>query len=256
MQKGSGAPVVFLHGFPLHGGMWTPQLESLSDRHRVVLLDLPGYGTETDVSVPDTLAGFASAVAGTCDRVVGGPATIVGHSFGGYIALQLYQDRPDLFHGLVLLSTRSEADTPEAREKRLATVGRLEKPGEKFDVDASVRGLLAESTWTGRPALVELVRKMVAAAPTPTIVRSLRAIADRPDLTPVLPGIRVPTLVVWGAADSLIPPARTEALVTTIPGARGVGMPNAGHLSPLETPEAFNAALARFLPEANARAPR
>ncbi|HKV89808.1 MAG TPA: alpha/beta fold hydrolase [Thermoplasmata archaeon] len=256
LQKGYGTSVVFLHGYPLNRGMWATQLETLSDRHRIVLPDLPGFGTASGEPVPDTLAGFAAAVAKTLDKAIGGPATIVGHSFGGYIALQLYQDRPDLFHGLVLVSTRSEADAPEAKAKRLATAQRLQTPGEKLDVDAAAQGLVAEAVWKEQGALADAVRGLVASAPNPALVGALKAIADRPDLTPVLAKIGVPTLVVWGAADALIPPERTQTLVPAIPGARGVEIPKAGHLSPLEAPEAFDAAVKRFLPDADARRPR
>lgn len=256
LEKGYGTSVVFLHGYPLHRAMWGPQLETLSDRHRIILLDLPGYGTSKGQPVPDSLAGFAQSVAETLDKRVGGPSTIVGHSFGGYVALQLYRDRPDLFHGLALVSTRSEADSPEAREKRLATAARLASPTEKLDVDATARGLLAEANWDVEAPLVELVRGMVASAPNSTIVNTLHAIANRADLTPVLADVKVPTLVVWGAKDGLIPPARTQALVAAIPGGRGVEIPGAGHLSPLEAPEAFNEELLRFLPMADARRPR
>jgi 3-oxoadipate enol-lactonase len=253
LERGTGPALLFLHGYPLHRAMWTAQLESLSDCCRVLLVDLPGFGTANDLPVPDTLAGFARSVENTIRARVGGPATVVAHSFGGYIALQMFQDRPDLFERLVLVSTRSEADSPEARAKRLATAERLAKPSEQLDVDAAVRPLLSEQSRTGRPQVVEAVRALVAAAPNRAMVGALRAIANRPDLTPVLPGIRVPTLVVWGANDELIPPPRTQALRDAIAGSKGIEVAGAGHMSPLEDPPTFDRVVRDFLAASDAR---
>ncbi|MCI4322000.1 MAG: alpha/beta hydrolase [Thermoplasmata archaeon] len=256
LERGTGPTLVFLHGYPLHRAMWAPQLDGFSDAFRVVLPDLPGFGTATDYPVPDTLAGYGEAVAKTIESHVGGRATVVAHSFGGYIALQMYRDRPDLFEGLVLVSTRSEADAPEVRQKRLATAERLGNPSERLDVDATARPLVSETSRSDRPRVVAAVRAIVAAAPNPAIVGALRAIANRPDLTPVLSGIRVPTLVVWGAQDELIPPARTQALRDAVVGSEGIEVAGAGHLSPLEDPSMFDRGVRGFLAGAAARRTR
>jgi pimeloyl-ACP methyl ester carboxylesterase len=149
--------------------------------------------------------------------------------------------------GLVLTDTRSAADTSEARAKRLATVERLGHPAEGLDIPGTVRGLLAPSTISGQPSVVSVVERMVS-APTPrALVPTLLAIAHRPDLTPVLARIEVPTLVIWGEEDRLIPPAESQSMTTRIHGALGVAIPNAGHLPSLETPEPFTNALQKYL---------
>ncbi|HEV8050313.1 MAG TPA: alpha/beta fold hydrolase [Thermoplasmata archaeon] len=239
--------MVFVHGYPLHRGMWTPQLTGLSARHRILLLDLPGYGSAATDPVPDTLEGFGEAVRAVIEGETGGHASVVGHSFGGYVALRLYEEHPELFDRLLLVSTRSGADTPEAKEKRLATARRLAAPTEHLDIDEVAKSLVAESTWNAGGPVREQVRSIVAAAPNVTVARTLTAIANRADLTPVLAKVRVPSLVVWGASDRLIPPAQTKALVGGIPGARGTEVPGAGHLSSLETPTEFDDAVRAFL---------
>jgi 3-oxoadipate enol-lactonase len=247
LEGGTGSPVVFLHGYPLTHEMWRPQLESLSLGHHVVLIDLPGYGYAQDEPVPETLAGFAGSVHATLAEHLARPATLVGHSFGGYVLLELYRTYPQDFEGLVLTNTRSEADTPEAREKRLGTVRRLEETSQGLDVDATARSLVAQATWEAGGPVVQTVRAMVRSAPTRTVVNSLRAIAGRPDLSPVLSTVRVPTLVLWGEQDQLIPPAQTQSMVARIPGSLGVGIPGAGHLPSLEAPNLFDQALGDFL---------
>jgi 3-oxoadipate enol-lactonase len=227
--------------------MWRPQLAGLSETHRVGLLDLPGYGTAAEAPVPDTLAGFGEAVRTAIVDHMGGRTTVVGHSFGGYVALQLFADHPELFERLVFVSTRSGADSPEAREKRMATARRLADPREHLDVDEVAKSLLAERSWAAGGPVVAVTRAIVASASNAAIIRTLTAIADRLDQAAVLPKIRVPTLVIWGENDRLIPPAQTRELVGAIPGAQGLEIGGAGHLSPLEGPAEFNAAVRGFL---------
>jgi 3-oxoadipate enol-lactonase len=246
-ERGSGRPVVFLHGYPLNHEMWTAQLEGLSGVCHVVLPDLPGYGLEGSSPVPDTLSGFAEAVHARLMGRTLTPAVIVGHSFGGYIALELFRAHPEDFSGLVLTNTRSGADSPEAREKRLATIQRLADPSQHLDIEATARTLVAPATWEAGGRAVDIVLGMVRSASSSTIVGTLRAIAGRSDLTPVLSTVRVPTLVLWGEQDQLIPPAQTKSMVDRIPGSTGVNFPSAGHLPSVETPDAFDLALTDFL---------
>jgi 3-oxoadipate enol-lactonase len=257
VERGTGPPVVFLHGYPLDHRMWEPQLESLAQERRIVLIDLPGFGLAADGPVPDTLSGFARALNVALAAHVPGPVVVVGHSFGGYVALQLYRDFPEHFAGLVLTNTRSEPDNDEARARRMATVRRLEVSSESLDVDATVRSLLSPTAWTAGGPLVESVREIVRGARSRAVIPTLKAIAGRPDLTPVLSTIRVPTLVVWGEEDQLIPPPQTQSMVDRIAGARGVAIPGAGHLPSLEAPRPFTDALKVFLGHAaRTRPPR
>jgi len=253
VERGRGMPVVFLHGYPLHHGMWQPQLDALSNEQRVILLDLPGFGLAAAETVPDSLAGFADRVHRSLVDRLTAPVVLVGHSFGGYVALQLYREHPEQFRGLVLTDTRSSSDSPEAREKRMSLVQRLDGPGESLDIEATTRGLVAPTTWERDRPLVDRVRAIVREARTPALRGSLTAMATRPDLSPVLSTIGVPTLVVWGEEDHLIPPAETESMVAHIPESVGVGIPGAGHLPSLEAPSPFNSALGKFLEQISSR---
>src|SRR5580658_586455 len=246
VEQGSGRTVVLLHGYPLNHQIWAGQWTGLSELCRVVALDLPGYGLAEGAPVPDTLSGFAEAVYSTVARFRG-PVVLAGHSFGGYILLELIRTHPDVAEALVLADTRSEGDSPEAREKRLALVRALEDPVHPFDVEGTAKGLVAPATWAAQGPVVGTVRDMVTTAPRRAVIGSLKAMAGRPNLTPVLPKIRVPTLVVWGEEDQLIPPALTRSMVARIPASRGVGIPSAGHLPCLEAPEAFNLAVTELL---------
>jgi 3-oxoadipate enol-lactonase len=247
VERGSGPPVVFLHGYPLDHAMWEPQLDTLARTHRVLLVDLPGYGLAQDRHVPDTFSEFVEDLHQTLGEALDSPAVMVCHSFGGYLGLGLYRDHPNLFAGLVLADTRSEPDSPDAREKRLSTAQRLEDAGERLNVDEVVRTLVAPATLAAGGATVESVRQMVGRAPPASVVATLRAIADRPDLGPVLSRIHVPTLVMWGTEDQLIPPGQTQSMVPRIAGSFGLPISGAGHLPSLESPAVFTDSLRSFV---------
>ena len=247
LDRGVGRPVVFLHGYPLNHTMWGPQVDPLSDGHRVVLIDLPGFGFARDHRAPEQFWPYVEEIGWALEAHLTTPAVVVGHSFGGYLALGLYRTHPRLFAGLALADTRSDPDTAKARETRLATAARLEGPNERLAVDDVARGLVAPATWATGGAVVEHVRAMVNEAASPAVVSALRAIADRPDLGPILPTISVPTIVLWGAEDQLIPPEQSESMTRRIVGSTGVAIPGAGHVPSLEAPDSFNGALRHFL---------
>ncbi|HKS60011.1 MAG TPA: alpha/beta hydrolase [Thermoplasmata archaeon] len=247
VKQGAGHPVVFLHGYPLDHTIWDPQLHRPLPGHRYVALDLPGYGLAADSSVPETLSGFAESVNQTLGRRIREPVTVVGHSFGGYIALEMFRAHPERFAALVLTNTRSDPDTPEAKEKRLRLVRSLEDPAQGLDIEATARALLSPATWEAAGPVARHVLNVVRRAKTPALLGALKAIASRPDLTPLLATISVPVLVIWGEEDQLIPPAQSQKMMAHLRGAQHMGIPGAGHLPCLEAPSAFGKALERFL---------
>jgi 3-oxoadipate enol-lactonase len=247
VERGQGRPIVFLHGYPLGHAIWAPQLDALSGSEHVMLLDLPGYGLAQGMPVPDSLTGFAESVHRTLVQHAQVPVVLVGHSFGGYVALELIGRHPELVAGLVLTNTRSGPDTPEAREKRLATARRLSGPDERLDLEATCRSLVAPATWEAGGPVVDQVRAIVRGVRSSTIIPTLTAIAHRRDLTPVLSTIRVPTLVVWGEDDQLIPPAQSQSMVAPLESGIGTGIARAGHLPSLEAPSEFTQALRTLL---------
>jgi 3-oxoadipate enol-lactonase len=255
-DQGAGSPVVFLHGYPLNRTVWKAQTDAPVDKQRAIALDLPGYGQATTVPTPDALYGFTEAVAESIQELASPPAVIVGHSMGGYIALQLYASHPELVRALVLVSTKAEADTEEARAKRLTTISRLRQEGPGPYSVETARQLLSPANASNNPDLFHRVLQIVRSAPVSAMVPSLLALADRPDFTETLKEIQVPTLVIWGEDDRLIPPDATKRLVQGIPKAQGVGIPGAGHLSPMETPGPFGDAIQKFLTSLPTAAPK
>ena len=174
-------------------------------------------------------------------------AVIGGLSLGGYVALAVFRHAHRYFRGLILADTRSEADTPEAIEGRNRMLVLVEAKGPAAIADEMLPKLLGETTRRDRPELVEQVRRLVLSNSAKAIGGAITALMTRADSTPLLPSIHCPTLIVVGSEDVITPPTMSEAMQRGIPGSALVVVPGAGHLSSLERPDAFNAAVAPFL---------
>jgi pimeloyl-ACP methyl ester carboxylesterase len=252
---GSGLPLVLLHAFPLDHGMWLRQ-EPLGESLRLIVPDLRGFGGSTG-SVPRGIADLADDVAALLDGLhLERPAVICGVSMGGYVAQHVAARHPDRVAALVLVDTKLEADTPEARAARVDLAGKVGRLGQSILADAMIPRLLAVPRSDADPAVVArhaenraLLQALVERQPVATIQAALAALGDRPDMTAALARVEVPTLLVVGAEDQITPPACLEAAEAIIPRAKLLIVPAAGHLVPLEAPEVFNRALGEFLAE-------
>jgi len=252
---GSGLPLVLLHAFPLDHGMWVRQ-EPLGESLRLIVPDLRGFGGSTG-SVPRGIADLADDVAALLDALhVERPAVICGVSMGGYVAQHVAARHPDRVAALVLVDTKLEADTPEARAARGDLAGKVGRLGQSILADAMIPRLLAVPRSGADPAVVArhaenrgLLQSLIERQPVATIQAALAALGDRPDMTDAMRHLRLPTLLVVGAEDQITPPACLEAAEGIMPNARLLIVPAAGHLVPLEAPEVFNPAVLGFLAE-------
>ncbi|MCP4250920.1 MAG: alpha/beta fold hydrolase, partial [bacterium] len=170
-------------------------------------------------------------------------ADIVGLSMGGYVALALWELFPGVIRSLVLANTRSGADSEEGRAGREAQAQAVVAEGRAPLAAKLVDALLAPAHDLTAAARL---RTMVESTPVETIVASLRGMAARPDRTELLAGITVPTFVISGEEDALIPPLDSHEMSSAIPGSEFFVVPGAGHLGPIERPDAFAEALRGF----------
>jgi len=248
-QAGKGAPLLLIHGYPLDHTLWQPQVDGLAHVARVIAPDLRGFGQSVAPEGVYTMDAHADDLCALLDLLQIERAVLCGLSMGGYIALAFWRKYAERVRGLILVDTRAGADAPAARQARLDTAEQLRQHGQVAHVvEPMLARLLAESTRQSRPDLVESVHAMMLRQRPNGIIGAQLGMAERPDSTPTLPTIPVPTLVVFGAED-VITPAETEGLsvAETIRGASLVVIPYAGQLSNLEQPEVFNAAVREFL---------
>jgi 3-oxoadipate enol-lactonase len=248
---GEGVPLLLLHAFPLSRRMWQPQLAGLAGGCRLLAPDLPGFGGSPPwPAAACRMEDMAAAAVARLDTAGVAAAVVCGLSMGGYVALALYENFRERVRGLVLADTRAADDDEAGRGRRLESARAVESggaPALAALASSLVPKLIAAGTRSARPDLVAWLHREIAAAPPAGIAAAQRGMAERPDRTPLLPRIAVPTLVVAGEEDEITPAAESAVLRDRIPGARLATIAGAGHLSSLEQPEAFNGALREFL---------
>jgi pimeloyl-ACP methyl ester carboxylesterase len=253
---GDGRTLVLLHAFPLSAAMWEPQFDAL-DGWRVVAPDMRGFRSPDGPGVErpgePTMEELAMDVEHVLDALGVGEAVIGGCSMGGYVAFALLRRAPVRFRGMVLADTRATADTEEGKAGRRKMQQMAMTGGSTAVADDMLPKLLGESTRRDRPEVERHVRALIEANGPEAIAGAVGAMMGRQDSRPLLQTIACPVLILVGAEDALTPPSASEEMQRAIRGSRLEIVPRAGHLSNLENPAAFNAALTRFLDESFGR---
>lgn len=250
-STGQGEPILFVHGFPLNHNMWHSQVSHLADTYRLIVPDLPGFGT-SDAIPPDamTMDRFADTLAAVLDMMhVEGPVTLCGLSMGGYIAFEFAKRHPERLTRLILVNTFAGPDTEEKAKGRLETAERVLKEGTSFLAQSMIPKLLSDRTQADCPDVEDAIWEMISSTPPETIAAALRGMAQRADHRPNLASLNVPALVISGQEDALVPPAVMKEMADSMPDARLIEVPDAGHLTPMERSILFNGALRVFMHE-------
>lgn len=231
-----GPLVLLLHGIPGSAAIWIPVADRLARTHRVLVPDLIGFGRSPRTDRIEEL--WADAQARAVADVLTEPAVVVGHDFGGPVALSLFSERPDLVRRLVLVATNGFADTPIPLPIRAVTwpfvggvAARLLMSG------PGLRMVAAGHADVGDAAQVRATRTIFSSA--------LRQLSTRyAPIQGTLPRIDVPATVVWGENDPFFALSEGWRLAAAIPGARFQSLPGAGHFLPSERPAELAAVIA------------
>jgi pimeloyl-ACP methyl ester carboxylesterase len=240
-----GQPVVLLHAFPMSSAMWRPQLDALKP-FRVIALNLRGFGS-TPLVAPWFVEHTVDDLFETLSSLSIQKAVLVGLSMGGYVALRALEKNPSCAKALVLCDTRPEGDTNENKVRRAGSVDSIRARGVGPFLEQFLNDALAPNTKTEKPKVFDFLKSTGARSSPDSVLAALSALAARGDMTASLAGIKVPTAILVGAHDKIAPQATAEAMRSRIPGAVLHVIPNAGHFSNAENPEAFNEALVAFL---------
>ncbi len=245
-RAGSGPPLVLLHGAFSDRRAWRRQLDDLADAFTVIAWDAPGCGHSSDPPETFRLPDYADVLAGLIDALELGRPHVLGLSFGGGLALELYRRHPHVPASLILASAYAgwAGSLPEHEvQARLARSLRdAERPPEEW-VEEYLPGLFTDGV--PQETIDGFVEMMLDTRPA-GMLPMLRGFAEA-DLRDVLPRIEVPTLLLYGDADLRSPLPVAEALHARIPGSRLVVMPGVGHGSNLEAPDTFNTHVRSFL---------
>lgn len=228
--------LVLLHAFPLDSRMFDSARAVLSAAAAVSTPDLRGFGSGPPLgdAAPD-LALLADDVAAGMDAAGIARAIVGGVSMGGYVALALLRRHPERIKGLVLVDTRCGPDDAAAVERREGVAARADAGDVARGHDAIAPLVAAGGLGDTRATLAAIADSVPAA----TIAWAQRAMAGRPDSTPVLAAASVPVLIVVGEQDAVTPPAAAHEMAAAAGDAELVELPGAGHLTPAEDPEGF-----------------
>jgi 3-oxoadipate enol-lactonase len=236
--------LLLIHAFPLDARMWERQVATARAAGWVVAApSLPGFGGTDPAGPVMTMGAAADRCLQALDAAGIERAAVCGLSMGGYVAFELWRMARQRIAGFLLANTRSGADAPAAADARRALAARLRAEGTGFLV-AEPPPLLAADPGTGSWGAV---RELIADQPGEAIAAAAEGMAERPDSTPDLGTIDVPTTVLASDGDTLIPPEVTLEIAEHVAHAERVVLPRAGHLSNLEDPGGFDEALLRFL---------
>jgi pimeloyl-ACP methyl ester carboxylesterase len=261
IEMGEGSPLVFVHGLSGCWQNWLEQLPVFAERHRVLAIDLPGFGHSPMPAAEITISGYARLLDRIMEQLGIDAAGVVGNSMGGFIAAELAIAFPQRVERLVLISAAGLSTYGEKRVTRaLPTLTRLD------------RSLAATGAWLAtksdavtrrarlREATLSLVVRHPGRLPAPLaaeqlrgagkagFLQGLRAVIEY-DVRERLPEIACPTLIVWGDGDRVISVRDADLFEELIPNSRKVIFEDTGHTSMLERPAAFNALLDEFLAE-------
>jgi pimeloyl-ACP methyl ester carboxylesterase len=234
--------LLLLHAWPIDSRMWERQLAAVPEDLPVAAPHLPGFGgSEAAGDVMTMSAAAERALAAMGERGIDG-AVVCGLSMGGYVAFEVWRRARERVVGLVLANTRAVADPPEAAAGRRALAERLRSEGNVLADEPPA--LLSD----GAPEELRVrVRAWTRDQSPDAIAAALLGMAERPDSTPDLATIDVPTLVLTSTEDRMIAPEVSAEMAGLIPQGRLQTIEGVGHLSNLEAPEAFDAALLEHL---------
>lgn len=245
--RGQGPALLLIHGYPMDHSLWEHQLGHLEGWLRIAP-DLRGMGQSDAPDLGYSMATYADDLLALLNALGVEKAVLCGLSMGGYIAFEILRRSRDRVLGLVLMDTRAEADTVEGRRARDLAAAQAREGGSEAIAELMLPKLLAPATLKENPALVEQVRRQMAATPVAGVLGAITALRDRPDSLTLLPTLEgIPVLVVVGEDDQITPPVSAQGMADAIPGAGLKVIAGAAHIPPLERPEATTAALAEFL---------
>jgi pimeloyl-ACP methyl ester carboxylesterase len=227
--------------------MWEPQAKALSEGYRIITPDYPGFGRSPYPPAQPDMHFYAEKILELLDKLDLERVVLGGLSMGGYVAFTCLRLFPERISGLVLANTRADMDSEEVRESRKDMACRVSEEGVGVLIELQMERLLSPATLQNDPMIVEQVKSIILESSPDGVVGALGAMRDRPDSTPLLPEIEIPTLVISGEEDGISSPEVMGEMAQKTPNSEHHTLPGVSHLSNLEAPGEFNATLKEFL---------
>lgn len=228
-RRGSGTPLLLVHGFPLDGRLWELLADQLDSQFDVLMPDLRGFGESGAEVGATSMVQMAGDLAALLDLLKLPQTVVAGHSMGGYISLAFAHAYPERVLGLGLIGSQAAPDSPEGHARRYATAEQVATQGPQ-----AVIGMADK--LTANPQFAPMLREVILRQPASGLIGGLKAMAERADARAYLPNFGFPVALVHGLADALIPPERSREMQALLPKAELLELPGVGHSPFIEAP--------------------
>lgn len=239
--------IMFLHGYLESLDVWEDFAGLLDKEYRTVAMDLPGHGISQVMGPIHTMDFLADTVVGVLDELEIEKVTLVGHSMGGYVALQTLRRHPERLEGIVLLSSTPNPDSPQKlldRDREIAMVEGGHK--DLLASTAAKNGFASDNLKRMQDEIIFLEEQVLVTEPE-GVVALLRGMKEREDSNELLRQSSLPQLFILGKKDNYIPLEVAEQMVADHPQAEVAWLENSGHLGYFEEPEACAQAIRKFM---------
>ena len=236
-RRGKGTPLVLLHGYPLDHTIWEPVIPLLENDFDLILPDLPGFSESEMPARTYGMADYAADIAALLGALGIWQACIAGHSMGGYVALAFARAFPQRTLGLGLVASQVLADTPERKAGRYHEADDILARGVREVAEVMSVKLTPDA------GLQSKLKALILQQRPQGLAVALRAMAERPDSSALLPGSDFPVVLIHGMADGLIPVDRARSIKAAVPKAFLTEIPGVGHMPMMEASQATANAL-------------
>jgi 3-oxoadipate enol-lactonase len=245
VRTGQGRDLVVLHSLLSDRHAFDPVLPALAAKHRVTLINLPGFHGSQPTPLALMDAYVAAVEDGYQEFKVAGDSILIGNGFGGTVALAFAMAHPERVARLVL-SDVAACFPPEGRQQFAVMAGKVAEAGLGSIAEIAAKRVFSPAYLAAHPEAIE-ERKAVLMEIEPKAFQAACKILQEADLTVLLHRMHVPTLVVCGEFDQATPPVLNKQIADKVAGARYIELPGCGHCPPLEQPEQFIAAITEFV---------
>ncbi len=245
VRTGAGSDLVMLHSLLADRHAFDPVLPALAAKHRVTLINLPGFHGSLPTPLP-LMDGYVAAIEdGFQEFGVASDSILIGNGFGGTVALAFAMAHPERIAKLVL-SDAAACFPPEGRQAFAVMAAKVAEGGLGAIAEIAAKRVFSPAYLAAHPEAIE-ERKAVLLEIDPQAFQAACKILQEADLEPLLHRMHVPTLVVCGEFDQATPPPLNKSIADKVAGCRYVELPGCGHCPPLEQPQAFLAAIKDFV---------
>lgn len=204
-DSGSGDALVFLHGFCESKEVWTDFVKPLTQKFRIITLDLPGFGANTNQEANFSMEFMADAVQKQLDAIGVKKCILIGHSMGGYVSMAFAEKYSTTLTGLCLFHSSALPDTEEKKENRDKSIDYIERHGVDNFINPFIEPLFYQENRARLQDKIDLMKRIGKQTPKASVQGALAAMRDRPDRTKVLESLTCPVLFIFGKDDGAVP---------------------------------------------------